>query len=141
MKTDPREHFRYPACLRCFEQPCRSFRYHYQYGGKFLFVHNAQYNAINPCPFAAASFEEVDVLLRDCGIHEIDDRLRGLLAQMTPDEVARIDKNHVIESYGDRIGRVQYLRHLWQERVFAVIRVPQPAGWDDKMREWFETTN
>jgi hypothetical protein len=138
MKTDPREHFQYPACLRCFEQPCAAFRYSHEHGNKFLFVHNSRFNTLNPCPFAAVSFEEVAALLHKGELHEVDEHLRGLLSQMTADEVTKFDKSNYIGSYLDRAGRMEYLKRLWEERVFSVIRVPQPLRQDEKMRKWFE---
>jgi hypothetical protein len=137
MKTDPKEHFKYPACVRCLERPCGIFRYHQQNGDKFRFVHNARYNPINPCPFASTSFEEVERLLDSCEIHELDEHLRGLMTQMTPDELLRLNKDHYIDSYLDRAGRMEYLRRLWEDRIFAVIRVPRPFRQDEKMKEWF----
>ncbi|MGA2508247.1 MAG: hypothetical protein ABSF80_12305 [Chitinispirillaceae bacterium] len=138
MQTDPREHFQYPACFRCFERPCTALRFHHQYGDRFLFVHNAQYNTLNPCPFAADTFDEANGLFADCDLHELDQHLRGLMAQMTPDELLRVNKDHFMESYLDRAGRMAYLRRLWEERIFAVIRVPQALRQDEKMKEWFK---
>jgi hypothetical protein len=138
MKSDPKNHFQYPACLTCFETPCGTFLFHQSYDDIFLFVHNAQYNTLNPCLFAAPSFDEVTALMRDCDIAEIDARIRGLMAQMTPDELLLVDKEHCIESYLDRAGRMEYLRRLWEEKVFSVIRVPQHQAQDEKMRAWFK---
>jgi len=138
MQTDPREHFQYPACLRCFERPCTAFRSLRRQVTGFLFVHNAQYNTRHPCPFAADSFDEVDRLLADSDLREIDRHLRGLMAQMTPDELLRVNRDHFIESYPDRAGRVKYLRRLWEERIFAVIRVPPELyRQDEKIKAWF----
>lgn len=140
METDPREHFQYPACIKCFERPCSAFHFHGRQGVNFLFVHNAQYNTRNPCPFAADSFDEADTLLADAGLHELDEHLRGLMAQMTPDELLRVNRDHFIESYLDRAGRMKYLRRLWEERIFAIIRVPQALRQDEKMKEWLKET-
>lgn len=138
MQSDPREYFQYPACLRCFERPCTAFRRLGRHMNRFLFVHNAQYDTRRPCPFAADCFDETEKFLADRELGEIDRRLRDLLAQMTPDEQLRVNKDHMIESFSDRAGRVAYLRRLWEERIFAVIRVPQAVKQDGKMREWFK---
>jgi hypothetical protein len=137
MENDPRSYFQYPACLRCFERPCNALRFNHRYGDRFLFVHNAQYNTLNPCPFAAESFEEVEKLLADCELNEIDAHLRGLMAQMTPDEDLRANKDHFIESYLDRAGRIAYLKRLWEERIFTVVRAPRQFQQDEKIKAWF----
>lgn len=136
IRTDPREYFGYPACIRCREKPCENFGWS-RYGRRLVFAHNSRYDTSFPCPFAASSFSEVEQLIRDLTIQEINWHIQTLLAKMTLAEGMQYDQQHYLTSWGDFGERTAYLRVLWEARIFSLLRSPLSCDWDEKMKAWF----
>jgi hypothetical protein len=72
LSADPREYFKYSACATCRAKPCNDMRFAAFRQGDFILVHNRDYAASDPCPFAAASFSEAEILLKNLPLHRLD---------------------------------------------------------------------
>jgi hypothetical protein len=122
---DPRSYFKFKSCSRCLNKPCDRLRFGRVYNGKFLFVHSRILGTgLFDCPFVAQSFEEVEILLENTSLLELIDHLDGLLADLSINEQLSFNQGNFVTGYDDFHGRLRFLRAMWDEQVFGVVRVP-----------------
>jgi hypothetical protein len=139
-KTRPRDYFGFPACDSCWEKPCIGLRYGAARPDECLLVHRRLYNTQHPCPFAAPTFDETARLLRDLPLQKLDRLLGSLIGQLSFEETQRFDRDRCIAGFNDAAGRIDYLRHLWEARIIAVIRAPHPLDQDAKIKAWLKAS-
>jgi hypothetical protein len=143
---DPRDYFNYEACKRCDFLPCRRLLFrgacYSAYGRDFVIAHSGHYSTIDPCAFAVPSFDEAESFLNKLSIQEINGKISRLRKDLDVAETFRYPANHYLTDWADFAEKIEYLRVLWRDRVYALIRVPfQPeekiAWWIQAFRESF----
>lgn len=137
-QTDPRDYFRYEACGRCDFPPCRRLLLGGRtvYGRDFLIIHHKHFNTIRPCPFAASSFSEAENFFKRLSIQDINSNVSRLLNDLHPVERLRYPMDRFLTNWADFAEKMEFLRMLWRDRVYAVVRVPfQP---EEKIKQWME---
>jgi hypothetical protein len=122
---DPRAYFKFKSCGRCLQKPCDRLRFGRVYNGKFILVHTRMLGAgLFDCPFVAQDPEEVETLLQDTPLLELIDHIDGLLSDLSVNEQMMFDQASFVKGYDDFAGRVRFLRAMWDEQVFGMVRVP-----------------
>ena len=136
LSADPKEYFSYSACAVCLGKPCNDMRFAAFRQGDFLLAHHRNYPTLDPCPFAAGSFDEAEFFLTAIALHRLDMHIQELIAQFTPSEAMNFNQNHYFAGRNDLAGRIEYLRALWDARVFSLMRIPAAFDLDEKMKAW-----
>jgi len=122
---DPRTYFKFKSCGRCLNKPCDLLRFGRVFNGKFILVHSRILGTgLSDCPFVAQTFEEMEILLENTSLLDLIDHINGLLGDTTVSEQLMFPQERFVTGYDDVQGRVQFLRAMWEEQVFGVVRVP-----------------
>jgi hypothetical protein len=135
-QIDPRDYFGYEACRRCGFPPCRRLLFGGQtvYGRDFLIIHRRHYNTVRPCPFATGSFDEAETFFNRLSIQDINSRVGRLLNDLHVVERLRYPTDRCLTNWADIAEKIGFLRMLWRDRVYALVRVPfQP---EEKIKRW-----
>lgn len=137
-QIDPRDYFRFEACKRCDFPPCRHLLFGGRtvYGRDFLIIHRRHYNTIRPCPFAAGSFNEAETFFNTLSIQDINGRVSRLLNDLHVVERLRYPAERCLTNWADFAEKIEFLRMLWRDRVYAVVRVPFQK--DEKIKRWMD---
>jgi hypothetical protein len=137
-QTDPRDYFRFNACEQCDFPPCRRLMLGGRtvFGRDFLIIHHRHFNTVRPCPFATGSFSEAESCFKRLSIQDMNGSVSGLLNDLHPVERLRYPMDHYLTNWADFAEKLEFLRILWRDNVYAVIRIPfQP---EEKIRRWME---
>jgi hypothetical protein len=106
------------------------------YGREFDIVHGKNYSTIRSCPFAAETFDEVKHFLNRLSIQEINRKISKLRKDLYVVETLRYPAAHYLTRWADFAEKIEYLRVLWNDHVFALIRLPLEP--DAKIVRWIQ---
>lgn len=125
------------CCARCPGAPCENLRFGGVRPGKFELVHHHSFdtNTIE-CPFYVSDWNMAkrELLALSCsGLHLLVSRLMG---RLTPLERNRYDLRHFVQDYLDVQGRMGFLKILVENRIAAMIKVPELMGFGSGLEIW-----
>ena len=138
--TDPVKHFSFPQCSTCRKQPCMLLRTGHIVSGRYLFITRRLYSH-SDCIFSAPSFNDVESYLKETTFYRLKKLFDSVLLSLTEAERMRYNQDHFLESWSDRFGRIEFLKHLWQNKVIAAIGIPPGFETDEKVKQWLFAYN
>lgn len=138
--TDPVKHFGFPQCATCRKQPCTLLRTGHLAHGKYIFIQRRSY-AYSDCLFSASSFNNVETFLKKATFYRLKRLYDSVLLDLTETERMRYNQDYYLESWSDRFGRIEFLKHLWEEHIIAAIGIPPDFENDEKVKKWLYAYN
>jgi hypothetical protein len=84
----------------------------------------------------AASIDEVDQLLSKLQVSDFAYEIGKVISLMSPSEQIHWNIDHFATGYSDWAGYLEFIQHLWEERIIIVLRIPYFYQQDLKVRRW-----
>jgi hypothetical protein len=134
--TDPVKHFSFPQCKTCMKQPCTLLRTGHVAYGRYIFIPRRHY-AFADCIFSAITFNDVETYLKKTTFYRLKRHFNEVLNDITEAERLKYNQGHFLESWSDRFGRIEFLKHLWKNKVITAIGIPPGFEFDEKVKAYY----
>ncbi len=132
---NPEKHFGFVQCTNCRFQPCSQLRTGLVTQGKFFFVLRRHYGH-DDCVFSIDDFSHVRHYLSQISFYQLNKRYLDVVRSLSAIELNSHDPELFLNSWDDINGRIEFLHHLFINRIIAAIGIPPEFEKNPKIIAW-----
>jgi hypothetical protein len=133
--TDPAKHFGCAQCKMCRWTPCEQLRHGVIKSGRCVFISRRDFGD-DDCPFIIRSPKEVVSFLYAMNFFNLCRTYQKVLSLLTISQHNTHNPDFFVDAYLDARGRIDYIMHLLDHKVIAVIGIPIGFERDKKINKW-----